>query len=232
MNRRSFMHAAAGVAAGVAASSLLLPGITVASQASTPVPTDAIYLRDTTDLPALRFIAYRSFDASDRFTFPEGMQWLRCFGMIFSTPEDAADSMEAFAAGLWKRDGLTVDPGWEVGDRRPANMRSMGDASSAWTWIRSNPDSDTEWTQALTLVVQDRWMQGLYANSPFGNPVSALADLAEPTLRRWPNETRTNKRNGMWSGGFWDMMPKLTDMPEGVSLTRESGENGPFEDTH
>jgi len=148
--------------------------------------------------------------------------------MSFPTADDAIDSMEAFAKGIWKFDSINSRDYWDEGTLRPASIREMGDISAAWSYASTNRESGDIWTSAISVVVQDRWMQGLWSVSDDGNAVTVLADFAEHTLKRWPNTSKMIEKNGMHSGGLWDSMPTLSDMPEGASLAYESEEEGPF----
>lgn len=233
MNRRSLVLGGAGLVLGGSGCGLLLPGQLVGASAVTPTPApDAVAMRDTIELPELRYFVGRQFSADSDRLFPEGLRWLACFGMVFTSAEDAIASMDAFATGIHKYDRLRYADKWDVGRLRITRMRKMGDESAAWTWTNTHRESGDETTCGMSIVVQDRWMQALRANTPDGNPVVALADYAEPTLSRWPSSTPTTTQQGMNTGGDWDALPTLDDMPEGVNLDGEWAEIGPFQDRH
>ncbi len=212
MSRRSVV----GLAVAILATS---PGNTLARQEATP-STEPRYVSDFLNLEGVEEAAglvatlpNPSFDVLEA----GALYYVWAWGLLFNNQANATVAGEAFAHAY--RDTMREVRKLWVTPLEEASVRPLGDESRAWVAKFVNPvDPQRSFPWALVAVRTDTSVQILEGASATGNVVTRLADIAEPTLDRWPNNDRRDFNDDQTIGGVWNILPDLRELEEGMVI--------------
>ncbi len=216
MNRRSIVQASL-----VASSSLLLPSVTGAQQATPEVEAEPQHISDFVNLRGVERVVVRNAVASSssfESMFSGDLYFVACWGFEFSREANAKVVHAQIAHGY--SDWMTEVLGNRVIDLSESSARQMGDESWGWvaTIIAEDEESDREYAWALFAMRIETTVQILAGVAASGSPIRRLADIAEKTEGRWPNDERRRTVNSEPAGGIWDTLPVLDDFEEGTVI--------------
>ena len=154
---------------------------------------------------------------------PIGASIIATGAFIFDSDNRAAEIFPMFI-DLSLNNLTSVFPG--VGPFRPASAPDLGDEAIAYVGSLTPPDDPN-----TTFVVGTfAWREGpivyfAFAVGRSGDPLAEVFAIARAISgRKWtngPTTTPTSSRE-MHSGGVWELLPTLEDMPEGFVLIIEN----------
>lgn len=211
MNRRRFMASCVG-------STALLLRQSVLSQRDEENPRD---VPDFVDLRGIQEAVTRYAylpDVSLRTAVEGDLYYVDAWGLRFGTQGQADRTPIEMLDGY--RDWYTLERGFRIREVRKASVRELGDHSFAWTTTLLDPaDEDEEAFQwGMVAVQKELTVQILIGLTYSGTPIRPLADIADATIDRWPNERRRYTYDGEPAGGIWDTLPRLEDLEEGMVI--------------
>jgi hypothetical protein len=146
------------------------------------------------------------------------LYYVDAWGFRFSTEGQADRTPIEMLDGY--QDWYTLERELRMREVRKASVRELGDRSFAWTATLLDPaDEDEEAFQwGMVAVQKEQTVQVLVGLTYSGTPIRPLAEIADATMDRWPNERRRYTYDGEPAGGIWDTLPRLEDLEEGMVI--------------
>lgn len=191
------------------------PAVVAAQDAGATSTADETVLFD---LPGSENAALRGFN-------PSGARFVGTAAMVFAvvrfdSPERAEDALPLLL-GRFRRN--PPGNGGNLTGVRPASVRAIGDDRLAYVGTlefrdEDRPDSDL----ALLLVHRDDVVYFMFGLALVGDPLPDLANVAEVIIDREPGARATPvASDGLRTGGLWELLPRLDDLPEGFVFSED-----------
>ena len=222
---------AAVLVALAVAGGLFVAGPAVAHQGASPTaePDGEDRPSILADLPGIEEAVARDFDASGMRLV--GTLVFRFAAARFDEPESAEAAIPVVLDRYLDRLG---DEAGDVSGVRAASVRDLGDETVARAGEIVTPGEDEpDLTVAILAVRRGALLQLFVGAALAGDPLADVADIAEAGVEREPGGDATpTGDDGMRTGGLWDVLPRLDDLPEGFVFVEERipGEETPEAD--
>jgi len=165
-------------------------------------------------LSGLEEAALRNFDAAGS---NEGLLSLSTVVLKFSS-EDVADAgLEAVADRFFALHGQS-DGQLTISEPRPVSAPKLGDRRVAYSWTATDAPTGLEFTFGMIVVRKGDIVYQMTAASRGTNPLTDLADVGRTIIT---DEPRQPASGGLQTGGVWDLLPTLDEIPFGLVVELE-----------
>lgn len=165
-------------------------------------------------LPELEEAALRIFDATGA---TQGLLSLSVVVLRFSSDGAADAGLETVADRYFALHGASTDE-LTIADPRPVSAPRIGDRRVAFTWMITHTPTAIEFSFGMIVIRKGDVIYQLMAQSRGASPLTDLADVASAIVT---DEPRQPSGDGPRTGGVWDLLPTLDEVPFGLVVELE-----------
>jgi hypothetical protein len=194
----------------IVAIGLVFNPISALAQEVTPTPIPLL----VPELEGAEDAAIRSFQSTG--FDPTGIISIATEVIRFDSADHAHDAMDP----IIERQMARLGQGGDTSEIKPSSIDQIGDDTTAMAGTLAFADTDSPISGVVAGLVFARRAEFVFvtlAASLAGDAVGAAADVTRTVISREPGETATPEaEGGMRTGGLWEMLPTLDDLPSGL----------------
>ncbi len=186
-----------------------------------PAPTQA-----QTDGTGILAGTHGMTGAVDRSFSPTGGRFVGLNSIHFVVIEfDTIDHAKEATLALTSNIANALPAVGTSGALRPASIRELGDQAIARAGTLTSTSNGTT-TESMIAIIgyrSGRFVSICYGEGKITDPLSELAEIAEKLVDRTPkSKDAPLNSDGLRQDGLWNMLPTLSDIPEGFVVDDEA----------